>query len=223
MKIQPLKVLTLFAICSIWLFSLKGQNISDIESNLYDSVTIGTQTWLKQNLRATKFNDGTAITMVTENGDWALLSTPAFTWYNNDTENKGKYGALYNFWVVDAKSNGGKNVCPAGWHVASNDDWTILITYLGGEAYAGGKLKDTIIWKNPNKAATNESGFGALPVGGRDEYGKFSSIGEYGWWWTSTESDATSAFIIGLGYDFSDAGRGATLKKLGNAVRCLKD
>ena len=223
MKYHPVRVLAVLFIIALPAMIL-AQNIKDIENNTYDTLTIGTQTWIKQNLRVTKFNDGTNIPMTTENGDWAVPSGPSYCWYNNDeTIHKNTYGALYNWWVVDSKSNGGKNICPAGWHVATNDEWTTLINFLGGEAYAGGKLKDTLLWKTPNKAATNESGFSALPVGGRDNYGKFNSAGEYGWWWTSTESDAVSALMIGLGFDYSDAGRGADSKKLGNAVRCLKD
>lgn len=223
MKLREKKtLLLLFVICLS--VTVVAQGVKDFENNLYDTITIGTQTWMKSNLKATKFNDGTAISMVKENGDWALLSGPAFCWYNNDEAlYRNTYGALYNWWVTDTKTNGGKNVCPAGWHVATNGDWTTLINFLGGEAYAGGKLKDSLLWKTPNKEATNESGFSALPLGGRDNYGKFSSIREYGWWWTSTESDASAAFLIGLGFDYSDAGRGADSKKLGNAVRCIRD
>jgi uncharacterized protein (TIGR02145 family) len=223
MKNSSLKFISI--VCLGLIFTgLHAQNIQDIENNSYDTLTIGAQTWMKTNLKVTKFNDGTAIPMVKENTDWAMLSAAAYCWYNNDeTMYKNTYGALYNFWVVDAKSNGGKNVCPAGWHVPTNDEWTILINFLGGEAYSGGKLKDTLNWKVPNKGATNESGFGALPVGGRDNFGKFNSIGEYGWWWSSTETDATNAMIQGLGFDFDGVGRGADSKKWGDAVRCLKD
>jgi uncharacterized protein (TIGR02145 family) len=207
------------------LSGLYAQQVKDIENNTYDTIRIGNQIWMKQNLKVTKYNDGTPIPQVKEAGDWAMLATPAYCYYNNDESNyKNIYGILYNGWVVDVKINGGKNICPAGWHVPTNDEWTNLINYLGGEAYAGGKLKDTsAYWKAPNKQATNESGFSALPGGGRDNFGKFNSVGEYSWWWSSTESDAANAFEQAMGFDFSDVGRGVNNKKTGDAIRCIKD
>ncbi len=113
--------------------------ISDGDGNIYETVTIGTQVWLTENLKATKYNDGTSIQFVTDNTLWATLSTPAYCWYNNDGGNyKDIYGGLYNWWAV----NTGK-LCPTGWHVPSDGEWTTLTSTLGGENVAGAKLKET--------------------------------------------------------------------------------
>jgi uncharacterized protein (TIGR02145 family) len=214
----------LYFLCAI-LTGLQAQTLKDIDNNVYDTIRIGTQTWMKQNLKVTKFNDGTAIKFLKESEDWSGLPIPGYCWYNNDEAMyKNIYGALYNWWVADVNSTDGKNVCPVGWHVPTYDEWTNLITYLGGEAYAGGKLKDTsTFWQAPNKEATNESGFTALPVGCRNTNGTFSDIGQYGWWWSSTETDPGNGWIHGLGYDFSSIGRGSDYKRMGHAIRCLKN
>ena len=124
-----------------------------------------------------------------------------------------------------AASNGGKNVCPTGWHVPSDAEWTTLTTFLGGEAVAGGKLKETgtTHWTAPNTGATNETGFTALPGGSRGGYGTYGSIGNYGNWWSSTESSATYAWGRYMGYDDAGVGRGGGSKQYGFSVRCVRD
>ena len=153
------------AVVLIGFAGCRSSSIKDIEGNVYKTIAIGKQVWMTENLKTTKFNDGTSIPMVTENEAWIKLTTPAYSWYNNDsTANKNTYGALYNWYTV--KTN---KLCPAGWHVPTDAEWVALITYLEGFTVAGGKMKEKGIehWKSPNEGATNETGFTALPGGYR--------------------------------------------------------
>ena len=133
-------------------------SLTDIDGNDYKTVTIGTQVWMVENLKTTKYNDGTAIPNITDNTSWAALTTGAYCDNINTPSISTTYGRLYNWYAVDnnagtkVASNGGKNVCPTGWHVPSDAEWTTLTTYLGGESVAGGKLKETgtTHWQSPN-------------------------------------------------------------------------
>jgi uncharacterized protein (TIGR02145 family) len=159
--------------------------LTDIEGNEYKTITIGSQTWMAENLKTTKYNDGSDVPSVTDNSLWFNLTTPAYSWYENDNSKKDIYGALYNWYAVNRG-----NLCPAGWHIPTDAEWTILSTYLGGESIAGGKLKETgtAHW-NPNTDASNSSGFTALPGGMRGNGGYFFDMGYYsGYWWSATES-----------------------------------
>ena len=203
-------------------------SVSDNDGNTYKTILIGTQTWMAENLKTTKYSDGTAISNVTNNTTWTGLTTGAYCWYNNDAAtNKATYGALYNWLAVDATANGGKNVCPTGWHVPTDAEWTTMTTYLGGESVAGGKLKETgtTHWRSPNTGATNETGFTALPGGMRDEYGEFSSINDVGYWWSSSMngSDMTKAWYR-MFFSFDKDVFGFDIsKKSGFSVRCMKN
>lgn len=199
---------------------------ADADGNNYTTVTIGTQTWMVENLKTTKYSDGTAIPMVTDNSAWFNLSTPAYCWYNNDeATNKNTYGALYNRSAVNTSK-----LAPAGWHVPTDAEWTTLTTYLGGESVAGGKLKEvgTDNWSSPNIGATNVSGFSALPGGGRgDSGGRFFRIGNYGSWWSTTEYDASNPWIRVLDNYSSSLSRCTNnlygYGTNGFSVRCVKD
>ena len=198
--------------------------VSDIEGNIYNTVIIGTQTWMAENLKTTKYNDGTAIPYVTDNTTWYSLLSPGYCWYNNDeTTYKVTHGGLYNGYTVYSTNNGGKNVCPTGWHVPTDDDWTILTTYLGGEWMAGGKLKETGTnhWLSPNTAATNETGFTALPGGHRES--SFYSTGSAGDWWSSTENSTSGANSRNLYYLQRSVNVNTLSKRWGLSVRCLHD
>ena len=154
--------------------------VVDIDGNVYHTVTIGTQVWMVENLKTTKYNDGTAIPLVTDSAAWDELTTPGYCWYNNDSATyKNPYGALYNWYAVST----GK-LAPTGWHVPTDSEWAVLTTYVGNTYYggldsAGGALKSTdkTYWLSPNTGATNSSGFSALPGGFRDYVGTFYSIG----------------------------------------------
>jgi uncharacterized protein (TIGR02145 family) len=199
------------------------EGVTDIDNNVYNTVTIGTQVWMKENLKTTRYNDGTAILNVTDGAIWSTLSAGAYCWYdNNAVKYKAEYGALYNWYVV--ASTNAKNVCPTGWHVPTDTEWTTLTTYLGGETVAGGKLKETgtTHWESPNTGATNASGFTALPGGNRLNDGSFDYVGQYGQWWSSTEYLANSAWTRDVGYYFKTLDRAYYLKPSGYSVRCIK-
>jgi uncharacterized protein (TIGR02145 family) len=200
---------------------LKDDNIvMDIDGNTYSAVTIGTQVWMTENLRTTKYNDGIAIPNITDNIVWAGLSTSAYCWYDNNISYKTTYGALYNFYAV----NVGK-LCPIGWHVPSDTEVIALGTFLD-EGSGGGKLKEigTTHWLDPNTGATDEYGFTALPGGGRAQYGEFCGIGKVGNWWAIMESsNPYFSMAFGLSYISTDIEAGATGKEFGLSVRCVKD
>jgi len=205
----------------MFLFQIQAQTVTDIEGNVYNTVTIGTQVWMKENLRTTKYNDGTEIPLVADVTAWNNLTTPGYCWYNNDEEtNKNIYGTMYNWLAV----NTGK-LCPTGWHVPSDAEWTTLINYLGGEILAGGKLKEsgTSHWQSPNTGATDETGFTALPGGRRNPNGSFYGIGTIGSWWSATDGSTTNAWICYLNYNITRVGRFNDPKASGFSVRCIKD
>jgi uncharacterized protein (TIGR02145 family) len=205
--------------------------VTDIDGNVYKTVTIGAQTWIAENLKASRYNDGTAIPNVTVNATWAPLTYGAYGDYSNTPANSTTYGRLYNWYAIDnnaasmGASNGGKNVCPTGWHVPSETEWMTLANYLGGESIAGGKLKEagTVHWQTPNTGATNETGFTALPGGSRDSAGLFGGIGGGGGWWSSTGFSASDAYYL-LMYSSNSYMRSySDNKHYGFSVRCLKD
>ena len=206
--------------------------VKDIDGNVYNTVVIGTQIWMKENLKTTKYNDGTAIPNVTDNTEWENLTTGAYCWYDNDNSYKNPYGALYNWYAVET----GK-LCPEGWHVSSSFDWIKLKFFLGGNTDfiigntppgkpEGGKLKETGTshWKAPNTGATNETGFSALPGGWR-ENDRFKYFGTAGYWWG--DGDAGQATWEALGrimkYDNKEVWRLYNPKRSGLSVRCIKD
>jgi uncharacterized protein (TIGR02145 family) len=194
--------------------------IRDVDGNIYDTITIGTQTWMKENLKTTKYKNGTDIPLVMDKCVWYYLTTPGYCWHNNDAINKTTYGALYNWYAVKTG-----NLCPTGWHVPTDMEWTTLIAYLGGDSVAVVKLKEagTIHWQSPNTGATNKTGFTALPGGCRDFDGAFYDIGYYCYWWSSTEFVIGGAWSRYLGYDGSGGYRHGNFENDGFSIRCTKD
>jgi uncharacterized protein (TIGR02145 family) len=205
--------------------SAAGPVVTDIDGNLYGTIIIGTQTWMSENLKTTKYNDGTAIPFVTVPSSWAALYSPGYCWYNNDEGTyKGTYGALYNGYVVNQTNS--KKVCPSGWHVPTDAEWRIMASYLGGANYAGGKLKETglIHWLTPNTGATNETGFIARPGGFRNIDGTFAYIGSSGYWWTSsTDNSTTPAIFWYINYDIGYMFTYHLNSQYGRSIRCLHD
>ena len=202
-----------------------GSNITDVEGNSYKTVYIGTQQWMAENLKVSKYSDGTTIPNITGNTEWSYLTTGAWSYYNNDVANNAKYGKLYNWYAVSKYSNGNRNVCPTGWHVPTDSEWTVLTDYLGGTTVAGGKMKEvgTTSWISPNTGVTNTSLFTGLPGGSRYSNGNYDHIGYYGNWWSSSEDGTDGAWVRYLDNDYGDANRGGNGKKNGLSVRCLRD
>ena len=193
--------------------------VTDLDGNVYNTVIIGNQLWMVENLKTTKFNDGTAIPLVSDSAKWDNMHSPAFCWYNNEASFKSPYGGLYNWYSVATG-----NICPTGWHIPNDSDWSIITSYLGGVDAAGGKLKETGTnhWITPNTAATNESGFTGLPGGIRSSSG-FFNIGKYGFWWSSTEDETHLAWYQFLYSNSSKLGINSASAKAGLSVRCIKD
>jgi uncharacterized protein (TIGR02145 family) len=198
-----------------------GNNINDIDGNSYHTVTIGTQVWMVENLKTTRYSNGEPIPNITDANQWSNLTSGAFSNYNNDESIALEYGRLYNYYTVIDN----RNLCPTGWHVPANDDWITLTTYLGGESVAGGKLKETGTnhWKSPNTGATNETGFTALPGGHRSNSGNFNDIGDDGYWWSSTGDGTNNAWNRDIDYNTSDMFRDDAGTNRGFSVRCLQD
>jgi uncharacterized protein (TIGR02145 family) len=191
--------------------------VTDVEGNVYKTVTIGTQVWMAENLKTTKYKDGAEIPIVTG----TTPSTGAYCYYEKDISNKAIYGALYNWYTV----NTGK-LCPIGWHTPSRVEWQTLTDYLGGFYVAGGKMKEQGYnhWFAPNTSATNESGFTALPGG--IGVTTFFYKGESAYFWSSSEYETNNSwsYYVNLFYNSPAGGiGGATFKENGYSVRCLKN
>jgi uncharacterized protein (TIGR02145 family) len=196
--------------------------VRDIDGNMYQIVRIGTQYWMAENLKVTHYRNGDVIPNVTDNTQWRNLSSGACCYYNNDADNTLIYGSLYNWYAVTDE----RNIAPKGWHVPSDEEWQTLVDYLGGDAVAGGKLKEagTAHWQIPNTGATNESDFSALPGGYRSgNYGTFNCLEYYANFWSTTENDTLEAWYRYLGYGSSEVYRYDYHKRYGFSVRCVRD
>jgi uncharacterized protein (TIGR02145 family) len=180
--------------------------VTDIDGNTYKTVKIGDQWWMAVNLKVTHYRNGDSIPNYTDNTQWTTLDTIAYCNYNNDPGNVNLYGRLYNWFAVTDS----RNIAPMGWHVATNDEWITLITFLGGEITAGDEL--------------DNYDFNTHPGGYRDyANGSYQGIDSWGSWWTSTEYDANSAWGVSVSTDGPWMGRGSDDKHLGSSVRCVKD
>lgn len=188
-----------------------------------NDVTIGTQIWTGCNANVSTYRDGTIIPEVTDPTAWASLTTGAWCWYNNDSTNGPTYGKLYNWYAVNNTANGG--IAPVGYKVPTDAEWTVLTDFLGGNAIAGGKMKETGLchWSNPNIDATNDSLFTGLPGGYRDYGGYYNNINNYGWWWSSTESSLGNAWYRRLNSGDATAHRGSGNATHGFSLRFIKD
>ena len=198
--------------------------MTDQNGNIYKTITIGTQTWMAENLRVTKYRNGDPIPNVTDNAAWAALTTGAYCSYANTTDKDkiATYGLLYNWFTVTDS----RNIAPAGWHVPTNDEWETLTTFLGG-AGAGGQMKETgtTHWLSPNTGATNESGFSGTPAGARshDGDGMFKLLGKEVLYLSKTEFEFSYAKNRGLNFWDDECNTWADYKQTGCAVRLLKD
>jgi uncharacterized protein (TIGR02145 family) len=205
------------------------KTVTDVEGNIYSTVAIGTQVWMAENLKTTKFNNNSKISLVTSNSVWTNTTNPAYCWYDNDTANKPLYGAIYNWFAV-----GTGKLCPSGWHVPTHEEFKTLELHLGmtqAEADAmdwrgtnqGTQLKSTAGWDNGGNG-TNSSRFSALPGGYRwGTSGDFFNLGALSYWWTSTENGTNQVLYRRLDFDQNGVFAQAVRKQAGKYVRCIKD
>jgi len=203
-------------------FSFNVCGVEDADGNCYETIQIGEQVWMAENLKVTHYRDGSEIPNVTNNGDWGNLSIGAYCDYDNNPSNSETYGRLYNWYTVDDD----RGVCPEGFHVPSDEEYTVLTDFLGGENVAGGKMKETGLghWNSPNTGATNESGFTGLPAGYRSySNGNYVSMGSSGYFWSSSEASSLYAWYRRLYYANSYVTRLSGSKRFGFSIRCLGD
>ena len=195
-------------------------SLTDIDGNIYQTVKIGMYEWMAENLRTSKYRDGTSIPQISDNTEWSNATMSAWCWYNNSNINERPYGKLYNWYAV----NDEKGLCPTGWQIPSDAEWTILTDLFGGLTVAGGPLKHegTRYWDDPNYGATNESGFTALPAGIRFSNGSFFQIGQNGFWWTDTPS-SDNAWFRGMLFNDPTVNRDVLNQNYGTSVRCVKN
>lgn len=201
-------------------------SITDFDGNVYNTILIGDQCWMDENLKVTHYRNGDIIPVVTNYSEWINLQNGGYCYYENEPNNLNTYAPLYNWYIINNESG----VCPEGWHVPTDGNWQILANEFGGSSVAGGPLKSTGtiedgdgLWYRPNLGATNVSGFTALPGGYRTSEGSFDYMGYNGFFWTSTESDESNAWRWVLYSNYTEFGRWALDKNCGFSVRCIKD
>jgi uncharacterized protein (TIGR02145 family) len=195
--------------------------MTDQNGNVYKTIVIGSQTWMAENLRTTKYRNGIDIKEVTSKEEWSTLDIGAYCNYNN-TQNIDTivtYGRLYN-WLALIDN---RNIAPKGWHIPSDEEWKILVSFLGGEDLAGDKMKESGIthWANPNQNK-NESGLTILPGGCRDGGGSFKFMGSRGDYWSCT-MHGTYVLFRSFDYQFASSYSWECIKENGLYVRCVKD
>jgi len=200
-------------------------SITDIDGTLYKTVNIGSQQWMAENLKVTKYNDGTDIPNIIKAVEWSSLTTGAWAYYDNNEANNAKYGKLYNWYAVSPTTNGNKNICPSGWHVPTDAEWTVLTEYLGGETVAGSKMKEpgTTNWPFANEDANNSSLFTAVAGGSRNYIGEFPGMTSGTFWSSTLYGTGGSAYIRMLIPHNGYLNSTNYSKMIGLSVRCLKD
>ena len=229
MNIVKTMALIIMVSCAMSLSAQKaGETVKDADGNEYKTVVIGSQTWFAENLKTTKFNDGKSISNVTDNGSWSTTKTPAYCWYENNSSNKDEYGALYNWYAASS----GK-LCPTGWHVPSDAEWSTLEDKLGKDE-AAAKLRETgtAHWKASTDKVTNEYNFNMVGAGLRDAYGSFTwknfdINADYilldAAFWSTTGKSVSYAWNRITHYYDNDFKRHEVQKWHGYSVRCVKD
>jgi uncharacterized protein (TIGR02145 family) len=199
----------------------QSDTVTDIDGNVYHVVKIGKQRWMQENLKATHFRNGYAIPELEYNNDWPFAGNAAWCYYERDAQNNDTYGKLYNWYVV----SGPGNVCPAGWHVPSDQEFQLLSDFLGGDDISGAHMKAIKLWdERDEKIANNSSGFTALPAGMRYWGGSFGRPGADGAdFWSTTDYTPNTAICRILYYGGSKPGHHYLDKRSGLSVRCVGD
>ena len=222
--VRAVRALTVFGFSEVL---VGGGVVTDVDNNTYKTVKIGTQEWMSENLRTTRYSDGTRVSNVTQSS-WQDLSTGAWSHYNNDIQYESTYGKLYNWYAVNTNK-----LCPIGWHVPTDAEWKVLTNYLSANGYKGTEgraLKSKSGWNN-NRKGTGVYGWLGLPGGFRDGI-TFYSIGFVGYWWSSSEYlyvfgkktyPSSLAWHRHLGYGVGTVYRSSPNKNYGFSVRCLRD
>jgi uncharacterized protein (TIGR02145 family) len=195
--------------------------ITDVDGNSYDTVRIGTQTWMAENLNVSRFRNGDTIPEAKSDEEWLRAGEnqqPAWCYYQNDPKNGNVYGKIYNWYAV----NDSRGLGPEAWHVATELEWTVLTDYLGGDSIAGATLKSTSGWLE-NGSSTNESGFLGLPGGCRSHVGSYYGIGEFGFYWNIPDGYSSLSWSSYLYYGNGSLYVGFYNIGRGFSVRCVKN
>jgi len=195
--------------------------MTDQEGNVYKTIQIGNQVWMAENLRTTKYRNGSLIPNILDDITWDNTTKGAYCHYENNDSIADVYGHLYNWYAVTDS----RGLAPSGWHIPTESEWEKLAVFLGGEQTAGNKLKEkgTVHWTFPNLDATNESGFIALPCGARGEVGQYCFLGTAGYWWSSDPTNNRTAFLHGMTNHSAQFLKYTYNKEYGFSIRCLKD
>jgi len=197
-------------------------SVTDVDGNSYATVQIGTQCWTQSNLRVSKYRDGSSIPNLTDDTQWSetnTSSTGAWCNYNNDASNGTTYGKMYNWYAV----NDSRGLCPTGWHVPTDAEWTTLENHLGGTSVAGGAMKSTTTGWSDNGNGTNSSGFTGLPGGYRVNAGGFTDVGNNGTWWSSSDAGSGLAWYRILYSSSADVYGNSIDYRFGFSIRCARD
>lgn len=210
-------LLTFFAVL-IGFTAYSSAQVSDIDGNSYSTVTIGKQIWLSQNLNVEKYRNGDPIPQVQDKEEWDALTTGAWCYYENQSENGTVYGKIYNWYAVTDP----RGLAPEGWHIPSDEEWTQLMNFLGGQEVAGDKMKSTSGWEEGGNG-NNSSGFNAIPGGYRTHDGYFANTGRNAVYWSATEFNSERVWFRNVIGSIPDVYRHTYDKDFGLYVRCIKD
>jgi uncharacterized protein (TIGR02145 family) len=203
-------------------FPTTGNGIYDYEGNNYQTIILeNEQEWMAENLKSKLFSNGDSIQNLNFNNAWQTTNIGAFSVYNENITTSSIYGNLYNWYVTIDE----RNICPVGWHVPTDNEWTDYSDLLGGNGVAGGKMKlqETLYWRAPNSGATNESLFSGLPAGCRYDGGNFANLEKYAFWWTSSQLDNQFGWYRSTNYLSDNLVKNYGKKQAGYSIRCLKN
>lgn len=223
-KMKKVNLILIAAVVSVMMVTSCGGGVSN-EASTSNEVSIGEQVWMNENLNADKFRNGDPIPHAKTNEEWEKAGKngqPAWCYYDNNPDHEDRYGKLYNWYAV----NDPRGLAPEGWKIPSDEDWSRLTDFLGGQIVASEKMKFTDFWADKDGKpghGTNESGFSGLPGGARGRDGTFSLVGEGGYWWSSTEDNIDIAWYRHLYYDVGPVYWDGSFKGSGLSVRCLRE